>query len=415
MITSLQTRRWFIAAAAVFIAASANAQAATATAAPEEVSIFSNTLFNTLLAVSILLLLVIVGLAQMLQGAARYHVVKEKNPTSADKNEKQNAGSGTVSGILLLAGLLLPVFSSAQDAAAAAGDAAAEAQSKVPDFADSIGGLDIGIFFLMISVIFVEALIAYMLWNSGMKLLKTEAPPIKRKAAKAAPAFIETLNASVALEEEGTIMLDHEYDGIRELDNNLPPWWKYGFYLTIVFSVVYLIHYHVSKTGPLQTEEYQAQMAEGERLKAEYRKTAANLVDESNVFQLMAADSIGEGKSIFTEKCKACHKADGSGDIGPNLTDNYWLHGGDIKSVFTTIKYGVTSKGMQAWQNDLSPVQMQEVASYILTLAGTNVAGGKAPEGTLFNPKGVIADSTQTPANDSLKTDSTTKTVNAVK
>ncbi len=413
MITSLQTRRWFIAAAAVFIAAGANAQATTATAAPEEVSIFSNTLFNTLLAVSILLLLVIVGLAQMLQGAARYHVVKEKNPASADKKDNQHTGSGIVSGILFVAGLLLPVLSSAQDAAA--GDAAAEVKSSVPDFADSIGGLDIGIFFLMISVIFIEALIAYMLWHSGMKLLKTEAPPVKRKAAKAAPAFIETLNASVALEEEGTIMLDHEYDGIRELDNNLPPWWKYGFYLTIVFAVVYLIHYHVSKTGPLQTEEYQAQMAEGERLKAEYRKTAANLVDESNVFQLMAADSISAGKNIFTEKCKACHKADGSGDIGPNLTDNYWLHGGDIKSVFTTIKYGVTSKGMQAWQNDLSPVQMQEVASYILTLAGTNVAGGKAPEGTLFTPKGAVADSTQTPAGDSLKADSASKPVNAVK
>lgn len=413
MITSLQTRRWFIAAAAVFIAAGANAQATTATAAPEEVSIFSNTLFNTLLAVSVLLLLIIVGLAQMLQGAARYHVVKEKNPASADKKDNQHTGSGIVSGILFVAGLLLPVLSSAQDAAA--GDAAADVKSSVPDFADSIGGLDIGIFFLMISVIFIEALIAYMLWHSGMKLLKTEAPPVKRKAAKAAPAFIETLNASVALEEEGTIMLDHEYDGIRELDNNLPPWWKYGFYLTIVFAVVYLIHYHVSKTGPLQTEEYQAQMAEGERLKAEYRKTAANLVDESNVFQLMAADSISAGKNIFTEKCKACHKADGSGDIGPNLTDNYWLHGGDIKSVFTTIKYGVTSKGMQAWQNDLSPVQMQEVASYILTLAGTNVAGGKAPEGTLFTPKGAVADSTQTPAGDSLKADSASKPVNAVK
>jgi cytochrome c oxidase cbb3-type subunit III len=415
MITSIQTRRWFIAAAAVFIATAANAQATTATAAPEEVSVFSNTLFNTLLAVSILLLLLIVGLSQMLQGAARYHVIKEKNPATADKKESPNTGSSTVSGILLLAALLLPVLSSAQDAAATAGDAATEAQSKVPDFADSIGGLDIGIFFLMLTVILVELLIAYMLWHSGMKLLKTEAPPVKRKAAKAAPAFIETLNASVALEEEGTIMLDHEYDGIRELDNNLPPWWKYGFYLTIVFSVVYLIHYHVSKTGPLQTEEYQAQMAEGERLKAEYRKTAANLVDETNVFQLTAADSIGIGKNIYKEKCVACHKADGGGGVGPNLTDNYWLHGGDIKSVFTTIKYGVTSKGMQAWQNDLSPVQMQAVASYILTLAGTNVPGGEPPAGILFNPKGAATDSTQTQAADSLKKDSATKPVNTVK
>jgi cytochrome c oxidase cbb3-type subunit 3 len=411
MTTSFTTRRWFIAASLLFTAVSAYAAdaapAAAGTTEPVEVSVFSNTLFNTLLMVSILLLLVIIGLAQMLQGAARFHLAKNKNTSSSAKEEEAaNTGSGTVAGIALLAGLLLPVLASAQDTAAAA---TAEAERKVPDFPDSIGGLDIGVFFFMISIIAVEMIAAYALWKSGMRLLKTEEDAARKKAVKAAkatPAFIETLNASVSIEDEQTIMLDHEYDGIRELDNNLPPWWKYGFYLTIVFAVVYLIHYHVSKTGPLQDEEYQIQVDEGARQLAEYRKTAANLVDETNVTLLTSPDSIGTGKKIFVQKCAACHGQKGEGLVGPNFTDNYWLHGGDIKSVFTTVKYGVTNKGMQAWQNDLSAAEMQQVASYILSIAGTNVAGGKAPEGTVYNPKGTaIADSTAAPATDTLKAD----------
>jgi cytochrome c oxidase cbb3-type subunit III len=415
MTTTLTTRRWFIAASLLFTSVSAYAAdaapAAAGTTETVEVSVFSNTLFNTLLTVSILMLLVIIGLAQMLQGAARFHLAKTKNmPPSPNSGEAKHTGSGTVTGIALLAGLLLPVLSSAQDAAASA---AAEAERKVPDFPDSIGGLDIGVFFFMISIILVEVVVAYVLWGAGMKLIVSEEEKARRKtakaakAAKAAPAFIETLNASVSIEDEQTIMLDHEYDGIRELDNNLPPWWKYGFYLTIVFSVVYLVHYHVSKTGPLQDEEYKIQVEEGARQLAEYRKTAANLVDETNVSLLTSADSIGKGQNIFKQKCAACHGQKGEGLVGPNFTDNYWLHGGDIKSVFSTVKYGVTNKGMQAWQNDLSASEIQEVSSYIVSIAGTNVAGGKAPEGTIYNPKGAaVADSTAIPANDSLKADS---------
>ena len=417
MTTSFTTRRWFIAASLLFTAVSAyaagTAPAAAGTTETVEVSVFSNTLFNTLLMVSVLLLLVIIGLAQMLQGAARFHLSKTKNSTSSPKaGETGHTGSGTVVGIALLAGLLLPAIASAQDAAAAA---AAETESKVPDFPDTIGGLDIGVFFFMLSIIIVEIIVAYALWKSGMRLLKTEEDAARKKAAKATPAFIESLNASVAIEDEQTIMLDHEYDGIRELDNNLPPWWKYGFYLTIVFAVVYLIHYHVSKTGPLQDEEYQIQVEEGTRQLAEYRKTAANLVDETNVTLLTSADSLGKGQKIFVQKCAACHGQKGEGLVGPNFTDNYWLHGGDIKSVFTTVKYGVTNKGMQAWQNDLSASEMQEVASYILSIAGTNVAGGKAPEGTIYNPKGAVADSIAVPATDSLKADTAKTTSKQVK
>ncbi|MCU0435232.1 MAG: c-type cytochrome [Bacteroidia bacterium] len=415
MTTSLTSKRWLIAASLLIAAVSAHAAdaapAAAAAGETAEVSVFSNTLFNTLLMVSILLLLVIIGLAQMLQGAARFHLSQnKKSPPSSDNDEAKSSGGSTVAGIILLAGLLLPVLSHAQEATA-------EAKREIADFPDTIGGLDMGVFFFMLTVIAVEMIMAYALWNAGMRLLKTEEAKARKKAAKpakAAPAFIETLNASVAIEQEETIMLDHEYDGIRELDNNLPPWWKYGFYLTILFSVVYLIHYHVSKTGPLQDEEYRLQLEDGARQLAEYRKTAASLVDETNVTTLTSADSLATGKSIFVEKCKACHKADGSGDVGPNLTDNYWLHGGDIKSVFTTIKYGVTSKGMQAWQNDLSPSEMQEVASYILSIAGTNVPGGKPAEGTIYNPKSTpVADSTASPGADSLKTDSTKKPTTA--
>lgn len=370
----LKKWRWLIVMVVLLLTTTLQAQAVSSSGDEvKEVSVFANALFNTLLTISIFLLIIIIGLAQMLQGAARYHIEK-KSETHSSSEQKQ---TGHITGILFVLSMLLPIISFTQESA--------EVKREVPDFPDTIAGLSIGTFGFMISVIFIELLVAYLLWKSGMNLLKTQSRPTQVQVKKKSPAFIEKINASVAIEQEELIMFDHEYDGIRELDNNLPPWWKYGFYLTILFACIYLTHYHVLRTGSLQAEEYEMQIAEGERLKAEYRKTAASLVDETNVTQLISADSLNSGKSIFQKNCVTCHKEAGQGDIGPNLTDDYWLHGGDIKSIFSTIKYGVTSKGMAAWQENLSPVQIQEVASYILALRGTNPPNPKAPEGVLYN------------------------------
>jgi cytochrome c oxidase cbb3-type subunit 3 len=209
--------------------------------------------------------------------------------------------------------------------------------------------------------------------------------------AKVVPSFWDKLNASVEIEKEAAILTDHDYDGIQELDNSLPPWWKYGFYFTIIWAVLYLGYFHVTKTGPLSDGEYKNQMAEAEIQMAEYRKKAANLVDETTVVLLTDAGELAKGKAIFESQCVTCHGASGEGKVGPNMTDKYWKHGGDIKDLFKTVKLGVSGTGMKSWKSDLSPVAMAQVTSYILTLQGTNPVGGKAPEGPLYEPGATVS------------------------
>jgi len=191
---------------------------------------------------------------------------------------------------------------------------------------------------------------------------------------------------AIPLEKEADHLLEHDYDGIQELDNSLPPWWKYGFYLSVVFAVFYMLRFHVWKTGPDPEQEYKTEMAVAAKQIEEYRKKAGDNVDEKTVTMADAA-GIAEGQKIFQSTCFACHGAKGEGGVGPNLTDGYWLHGGTINDVFKTIKYGVTDKGMQAWEKTYSPAQIKNIASYIKTLAGTNPPNAKAPQGEPFDEK----------------------------
>lgn len=206
------------------------------------------------------------------------------------------------------------------------------------------------------------------------------------------PSFIEVILQKLQdikpIEQESEIDLDHDYDGIRELDNNLPPWWLYGFYITIIIGIIYFLQYHVFHTAPLQLEEYEIEMAEAEEAHLEYLKTAANLVDENSVVLVADGPSLKAGASIYKASCAVCHAADGGGGVGPNFTDSYWIHGGDIKSVFSTVKYGVPAKGMISWKDQLNPSQMQNVASYILSLVGTQAANPKEAQGDLYEPAG---------------------------
>lgn len=182
------------------------------------------------------------------------------------------------------------------------------------------------------------------------------------------------------LEEEKDIEIDHEYDGIKELDNPIPIWFNALFYSTVCFGVVYLLIYHVFGWGMLQDQEYNQEVAVAEKQKQEYLAQAANLVDESNVLADPALAAAG--KSIFMANCAACHGNNGEGTIGPNLTDRNWIHGGEIKDIFKTVKYGVPEKGMVPWEQTLTPGQIAEVSNYILTLRDTKPANPKAPEGT---------------------------------
>ena len=194
----------------------------------------------------------------------------------------------------------------------------------------------------------------------------------------------QNLLGQTPIEDEAEIILDHNYDGIKELDNNLPPWWIYGFYASIVFAAVYLLRYHVF-SGPTQIDELETELADARIAIETYKKTAKNLVDINTVTQLTEAADLSAGKTIFETNCVACHMADGGGGIGPNLTDPNWILGGDIKSVFKTVSEGGRSgKGMIAWKQQLKPLEIAQVSSYVLTFEGTTPANPKAPEGDVW-------------------------------
>ncbi|NER09593.1 cytochrome c oxidase cbb3-type subunit 3 [Muriicola jejuensis] len=217
------------------------------------------------------------------------------------------------------------------------------------------------------------------------------------------------LLGSKPIEEEGEIILDHNYDGIKELDNKLPPWWVYLFYATILFGVVYLARFHVFNDYD-QAREYEMEVAAAQAAIEEYRKTAKDLVDVNTVTLLTDASDINAGRLIFETNCVVCHMADGGGGIGPNLTDEYWIQGGGIKNVFRTISEGGRDgKGMIAWKQTLKPAEMAQVASYVLSFQGTTPANPKAPEGEIWIDENAPQD--QNPQEESAS-DSTTVALN---
>jgi cytochrome c oxidase cbb3-type subunit 3 len=206
------------------------------------------------------------------------------------------------------------------------------------------------------------------------------------------PTFWEKLwqqsNDFVPVEKEASITLDHNYDGIKELDNHLPPWWTGLFLGTIAFAIVYLLFYHVFNTLPSQQAEYDTEVAIAqEQLKKLQAANPVAAIDETNVETTTDALALAEGKQIFLNTCASCHRKDGGGDIGPNLTDDYWKHGGTIKDIFKTVRHGVQGTNMIAWEGVISPEKMKNVSSYVLTLRGTNPANPKKPEGDLVKPE----------------------------
>lgn len=188
------------------------------------------------------------------------------------------------------------------------------------------------------------------------------------------------------IEEEGEIILDHDYDGIKELDNSLPPWWLYSFYVSIVFAAIYLVRYHVLDTAPLMAEEYEMEVAEAEKAIEEYKKNATDLIDVESVELLTDASDLEAGKIVYSKNCAVCHLEDGGGLVGPNLTDDHWILGGGIKNVFKTISEGGREgKGMEAWsKKGLRPSEIAQVSSYVISLQGTIPASPKPAEGDII-------------------------------
>ena len=198
--------------------------------------------------------------------------------------------------------------------------------------------------------------------------------------------FWMRINDLKSIEHEKDLLLNHNYDGIHELDNNLPPWWKWTFYISIIFGVVYLTHYHILKTGALPKEELALKTAEAEAEVAAFIARAKMNVDETSVVYLLEDERLTAGASIFKANCAVCHGQSLEGGVGPNLTDTHWLHGGSINDVFKVVKYGVPAKGMQAWNTNLTAIQIQNVSTYILSMQGTNPANAKEPQGDHVDP-----------------------------
>lgn len=200
--------------------------------------------------------------------------------------------------------------------------------------------------------------------------------------------FTEQLTKRVPLEKEADIDLDHDYDGIRELDNVLPPWWVYLFYATVIFAPIYIGYTHFSDYGKSSAEQYESEVADAEKAVKAYLASQSDLVDETNVTMLTEENELMLGQALFETNCVLCHGANGEGNAtGPNLTDEHWLHGGGIKNVFTTIKYGVPEKGMIPWKTQMRASDLHRVASYVMSLQGTNPPNPKEPQGEIWTPE----------------------------
>lgn len=186
--------------------------------------------------------------------------------------------------------------------------------------------------------------------------------------------------------QERAPAFDHEYDGIRELDNRIPPWFSTLFLGTIVFAAIYMLNYHVFGTSKLMAEEYRDEIAEAD-LQRRITIAREGAIDESALAAITDGAALTRAAGEYGKYCVSCHGSQGQGLVGPNLTDDYWIHGGGITNVYAVIKNGVPAKGMISWQLVFTPKQIQELASYVLSLHGTNPPNAKKPEGDLYVAK----------------------------
>ncbi len=357
----------------------------TAVVAPAK-SIYDNPFLYFIIALIVIFSVIITVLANVLNALA--------------KNEVKNFGSknSNVTPLIIFALLLLPSISFSQEVVSTTTETASSIYMGIPQM----------LFYMLALVVFLELIIIFVLVRGINSFFEKETSSIQIAFEKIENYFASGFSKQTTHEEEQELLTDHDYDGIRELDNGMPPWLKYMFAGTIIFGVSYLINYHVFRGSMLQTAEYQKEISDASLQMEEFRKKSANSVDETNVKLLTDASELTEGKNIFKTNCSACHGQNGEGTVGPNLTDDYWIHGGDIQSIFKTIKYGVVEKGMKSWQTDISPSQMAQVSSYIKSLKGTNPANPKEKQGDLYAEGSQLAqsDSLTVFKNDSLKTTS---------
>jgi cytochrome c oxidase cbb3-type subunit 3 len=324
----------------------------------------------------VILMMITMGvLAFVIWGLGRALMEISRQVLSKSKNAGKALNTFLVTGLLLL----VAQSSSAQDAPV----------TSVVKVLPNYGGLSSTTFYMLVSVMVTEVIIIAFLAYSIKRLyaeLMPEKTPVPAKAKKAITWWTKLdkkLTRAIPLEQEADVMMDHDYDGIRELDNPLPPWWKYGFYLTIGVAIIYLLNFHVLGYGKNPTQEYNAEMVKAGIEKELYEANNKDKIDEDRVPMADAA-GLMKAKEIFAAKCFACHGKDGQGGAGPNLTDDYWLHKGSLNDIYRTIKNGYPDKGMQSWSMEYTPKEISYLASYVKNLRGTNPPSPKAPQGDLY-------------------------------
>jgi cytochrome c oxidase cbb3-type subunit III len=239
--------------------------------------------------------------------------------------------------------------------------------------------------FLLVAIeIVVSAVdnVTYHMLTDEQRQQLEEAQSVSFTESKWVQNLMKKMTRSKSIEQEADVMLHHDYDGIKELDNVLPPWWVNLFYATIIFGVIYLVRFHVMDEYT-QAQEYDQEVAAA-NIEIEKNKLLSpkEEITFDKVTLLTDAESLAKGKEIYTNACVACHKADGGGLVGPNLTDEHWINGGGIKNVFKLIAEGSKNNPtMVAWAKTLGTTEVQKVASYVLSLQGTKPAGAKPAEG----------------------------------
>lgn len=251
------------------------------------------------------------------------------------------------------------------------------------------GGLSQPLLWIIYAVVALLLVVTYLLYQvtiSLKKYVQGEYENEEQKMYDQRSTWEKIFQVKPVGTDKDTI-INEPHDGIYELDNPPPPWFMFLFYGTILFAVIYFVRFSITGSGPTQEEEYIAEMAEVEQAKTSSLTEEGASVDENTVVALTSAEDIEAGKKIYIQNCKVCHADGGAGSVGPNLTDEFWKHGGGAKNIFKTIKYGVVEKGMTAWQDNMTPDMMQKVTSYILSIEGTNPPGAKAAEGDKWVPE----------------------------
>ncbi len=359
----------------LFVLPCANAQDAAAT---EKIVTSDNNLLAILLVVMTLIL------AFVIWGLGRVLVVLSTQMIEKDKQQSK-----------ILSIVALTLFMLASQSAMAQN---INAVKVLPNY----GGLSSTTFYMFVTVIAIEVAAVLFLTFSIQRIYKELIPQKETALAKTSPIKEwwarmdkKLFTRAVPVEKEADVLLDHDYDGIKELDNALPPWWKYGFYITIVAAFIYLFNFHLFGSGKNPTEEYAAEMKQAKIELAAFEAQNKDRIDESNV-PMADATEISAAKKMYEEKCSACHGKLGEGLAGPNLTDDYWLHKGSLNDVYSSIKNGYADKGMQAWSTTYTPKEMSYLASYVKILKGTNPQNGKPAQGELFTEIATGSDSTGT-------------------